>query len=1425
VTKFRSILPVVYALAVSFTPAPARGSKVLGWGSNGSGEIAMPEGLTNAAVVSAGLNASLALNTDNTVTTWGATYSGPTQPADLTNVVSISGKAAHDVIVRADGTVAAWGEGYGSKSFVPAGLSNMVAAATGFEHSLVLKADTTVFGWGANDVDAHVVPVGLSNVVDIAGGGYFSVALKGDGTVTAWGDTFFGQLQVPADLTNAVAISAGGYHGLALQDDGTVVAWGDNSVGQLNVPVDLTNVVAIEAGWYHSLALQADGHVVAWGYNFAGQADVPTNLNNVVAVSAGYTHNLAIVSTNEAPVVFQSPLHQTVVAGDSVLFRSDASGSWPLNRQWRFNGTNMVGRTKPVLLLTNVEPSQAGWYSLTASNFWGGATSSNALLTVLPFILTSPTNQTRYVGDTVNISVGLRGVGPFAFQWQFNGTNLLDETNALLALPDVSTNHSGNYSVLVSNLYGAIQSSNAAITILDSAPFALSSPNSTVTWPGATLDFQISAEGTKPLYYQWRFKNAPLAGATNAILTMTGLATNQAGAYSVTVSNALDQFTSGNAILTLVPVAAWGGSYGNVTNLPAFLTNATSVVAGGYSHALALKPNGTVQSWGLLTSVPANVTNVAAIAASSYQSLALRSNGTVVAWGTITTVPANVSNVTAIAAGGYSGGLGCFAVKTNGTLQAWGLGVNGLTNVPAGLNGVVGIAAGKYHALALRGDGTIKTWADNADGGINAVPASVTDAIAIAARDRHSIALKADGTVAAWGYNPYNETNVPGGLSNVVAVAASEENCIALKQDGSITIWGRNNSGQTNIVPGVSNVVEISGGLDHNLVRLGSTNLNLIRQPRSVIGLPRQQVLLSVGVVSRNPFTVQWQFNGTNISAATNAVHRIPVLAKNDQGNYRALLTTSSGTVTSAVAQVTMTGNSVVAWGNNTTAQTNVPSGLNALTGAGGNGHNLALRADGGVAVWGTNSFNVANVPVFTTNVVAIAAGPRHNLALKADGKVSAWGDTSYGKVSVPAGLAGVTAVAAGDNFSLALKGDGSTTQWGLLSSAPANASNLVSIAAGFTHALAAKSDGTPITWGVGAPSIPLTLSNVVALAAGSNFSLALTTNGTVTAWGDNLHGQINVPADLSNVVAIAAGGYAGLALKADGTLATWGRDFAGVTNPPPGLSNVVSIGGGTLHSLAVISSSEAPAIVRQPPPFCTNITGGLLLSIGAVSSQPLTYQWRTNGTPLPGATNWWLYLPAPQTNNSGLYSVVVSNALGIAISANTLVSVPARPPVFLVQPVGQTNVGGAKFTLSSMVDGSLPMTFQWRQNGTNLLNATNASLLLNPLIRAHNGVYSLLASNHHGITTSSNANVRVLVPQQLQSPAFNSDGTMTFSFSDGGMLSTNDAVHFSVEASTNLVDWSSLAAVPLFTNGVLQVSDHAATNHPQQFYRVLEIP
>ncbi|MCX6922367.1 MAG: immunoglobulin domain-containing protein, partial [Verrucomicrobia bacterium] len=83
-----------------------------------------------------------------------------------------------------------------------------------------------------------------------------------------------------------------------------------------------------------------------------------------------------------APSIIAQPTNQSVFAGSSATFTVNAAGTAPLSYQWLFNGVSIAEANETSLALSNVQPVQAGNYSVRVTNTFGSITSSNALLTI-----------------------------------------------------------------------------------------------------------------------------------------------------------------------------------------------------------------------------------------------------------------------------------------------------------------------------------------------------------------------------------------------------------------------------------------------------------------------------------------------------------------------------------------------------------------------------------------------------------------------------------------------------------------------------------------------------------------------------------------------------------------------------------------------------------------------------------------------------------------------------------------------------------------------------------------------------------------------------------------------------------------------------------------------------------------------------------
>ena len=93
-------------------------------------------------------------------------------------------------------------------------------------------------------------------------------------------------------------------------------------------------------------------------------------------------------------------------------------------------------------------------------------TNGTAFPQIPPRILLQPVGQTNTVGSTINFSVGAYANSPLFYQWRYLGTNISGATNSSLSLTNVALNQSGNYDVVVTNYLGSVTSSPAMLDVL-----------------------------------------------------------------------------------------------------------------------------------------------------------------------------------------------------------------------------------------------------------------------------------------------------------------------------------------------------------------------------------------------------------------------------------------------------------------------------------------------------------------------------------------------------------------------------------------------------------------------------------------------------------------------------------------------------------------------------------------------------------------------------------------------------------------------------------------------------------------------------------------------------------------------------------------------------------------------------------------------
>ncbi len=159
------------------------------------------------------------------------------------------------------------------------------------------------------------------------------------------------------------------------------------------------------------------------------------------------------------------------------------------------------------------------------------------------------------------------------------------------------------------------------------------------------------------------------------------------------------------------------------------------------------------------------------------------------------------------------------------------------------------------------------------------------------------------------------------------------------------------------------------------------------------------------------------------------------------------------------------------------------------------------------------------------------------------------------------------------------------------------------------------------------------------------------------------------------------------------------------------------------------------------------------------------------------------------------------------------LVGTWTQPPHILLSPASVTRRPGQSVSFNVTVASAEAPGYQWRSNGIPIANATGPTLTLGPLTTESVGEYSVIVSNSAGSVTSAPAWL-TMTPLPEARGSWATDG------SGFELLLPADAAALTVQASTNLVEWTDLFTFPAGA-GPASFTDPNTTGHAYRFYRL----
>ncbi|MCP5524139.1 MAG: immunoglobulin domain-containing protein [Verrucomicrobiales bacterium] len=1126
---------------------------------------------------------------------------------------------------------------------------------------------------------------------------------------------------------------------LALQTDGNILVGGAfNDLGTLRSRIvrlrsdgSLDPAVDPRADRdVYALALQSDGRILAGGW-FGLVADMQRSglcrLNNTTPAEESLFLDDSVFWTRGggAPEISRATFEHTkngatwTSLGDGVRI----SGGWVVTPPVPLSGGNIRARG----YLSGAQNNASGWF---VEKQWG-----------VPLILEQPLSSVSEWATTVSFAAEVIGSDPLSYQWYRDGMPLEDTGTStgsqtpVLTLRDLTGRDSGEYTLVASNDLGEATSNAAVLTVQD--PWIVLQPLSQALKPGSRVDLEAYAVGSGPLTYQWWKDGALIPGATEPWLQLTTLTADNAGEYWVVVTGAYDSSRSETATIEMV-------------RTPRIVTQPSSQIGERDGEVTF-----TVEAWG-----------ESPLSYEWYFNGELLSDGGKVSGSQ--TAALILSSLTPDDVGNYSVRVAnALGSELSDSAQ---LAVNSATVEPL----FAPDTFGSVFALAVQPDGRILVGgAFSRLGGV----------------DRSCIGrLNPDGSVDPL-YNP--------GADGAVQV-------IAIQPDGGVVVGGqfRNLGGQprdrigrlnpdgsldVNFNPGASGSVDALALQPDGKILVGGVFSTLDGGRRYGLGRLTQDgvrdsfapeiysYIYALALQPDGKILVGGQFTTVNRETHPRLVRLSPnslvdssfapgVDPNNSHAVY-ALLVQPDGRILVGGEFSLLEGNghtNLVRLNADGTLDTsfNVPADDSV--------YSLALQADGSILVTGlfdtlggVRRDGIARLHPdgsLDPDFCPTASGTTfHGVALQEDGRVLVGGgftklggaDQPYiGRLNNPVEASATLTREASritwqrggsspevwrttfehsvDGVNWTLLGDGSRIEagWELSSEAIPEEGHLR--ARGFVTSGDANGSAWMAETYLGSPVFvtqPVSQTNDFGTTV-SLFAAAVGTppidyqwlfNGEPIVEGERISGVNSSQLTLENVSGADAGDYSVTVSNAQGSLSS---EFASLHVNEP--------------------------LIKSPPISQTWGYGqSVRFEVGAVGTDPLSYQWVKDGTELDGATGSALELFNLQESDAGEYRVIVSTDYGSVLSDPATLAL-VSPPQITTQPAHQAVDRGGNVTLEVAAVGVEPLEYHWWKDGAELVGANGPILELVDAQLSDSGWYQVVVSNAHAEQASNLASLSV---------------------------------------------------------------------------------
>jgi hypothetical protein len=1217
----------------------------------------------------------------------------------------------------------------------------------------------------------------------------FSVVATGANLLYQWqinSSDIVGETNSGLLLSNITALDAGVYRCVITGDCGIVNSNGGTLT--VNADADITTQAIDEkvcegqsAGFV--ITTLGTGLNYQWKQNGINLSDnaitsgVNTNSLSLdpVALSDAGVYTCEITATcnniNSAPVnlvvdenivIVGHPVNITACSTENVTFSVLATGT-NLSYQWQINGGDIIGETNAGLNLIAVTNADEGTYRCVITGDCGTSISNGASLIVDEKVtITSQPNPVVNICENDNLNLNIVTTGTaLTYQWQKNGINLINGGNTSgatsdnLVINNIAESDDGIYTCIVTGTCATVTSNLSDVTV-NPTTIVTQHPVEFIVVDGGNASFSIVAEGDN-LTYKWQkdgidiVDGGVVSGSSTTILTLTGVAESDEGAYRCVVTGTCNISNSNPANLIVNPTS-------NITTQPIDIVRCVGETA---NFSVIASGGGLTYQWKLAGTDLVDDANISGSTTSnlSINSVSLSDAGAYTCIvNTESSSPAilTVNEITIIntqpeAKTRCEGDNVILSVNASGSTLSYQWQKDGANLIDVGTLSGATTATLSISTTVLTDIGNYRCIVTGTCGTANSNPAALT------VYQNTLITSQPIGNTIC-----ENE-------SHTFSVVSDGDNLTYIwKKDGVVVVDGGNILGATTNNLVVSNAVladagsytcSVSGecGLENSIIaQLFVEPITIITlQPIDASACDGDNISFSV-LANGAGLNYQWQKNGANLvdgASVTGSLTpniNITGAVASDAGSYVCIISGNCGTQNSDPAELTAFENTQI---------TTQPTGSNLCEGA---TVTLSVVATGGNLTYqwqkdGVDIIDAGNVSGATTANINIA-----NALLVDAGTYSCIVSGDCGTENSNLALINVrptTVITSqpidktacdGDNisFNVIADGDALTYQWqkdgvnifdgGIISGSGTSLLSLSGISvgdAGSYRCIVTGSCGTDNS----NPAILTAYKNTIITTQPLGGTICENSSITLSvfATGDNLIYQWKKGAVLLNDIGNITGS----------NTANININNADVSDAGTYSCEVSGSCGIENSSLASVIVEKQTQIISQPTNAGTCEGGNVSFSVLA-DGVNLTYQWQkdganlVNGANITGVNTSLLQITGILATDAGSYRCVVNGNCGFKNSDPALLSAYNNTAI-TTQPADITICESEQisFTLVSSGDN---LIYQWKKNGVDISDggsisgANTANLIINNAIFGDAGIYTCIVTGSCGNENST---------------------------------------------------------------------------------------